>query len=77
MRLSERITTTPLPFFTGMKTYAAWPVWKDSARAEVKFHPMPRRQAVRLFHDARRYERQTRKFGRQDGAIGRNGLAIL
>ena len=77
MRLSERITTTPLPFFTGMKTYAAWPVWKDSARQEVKFHPMPRRQAVRLFHDARRYERQTRQFGRQDGAIGRNGLAIL
>ena len=77
MRLSERITTTPLPFFTGMKTYAAWPVWKDSARAEVKFHPMPRRQAVRLFHDARRYERQTRQFGRQDGAIGRNGLALL
>ncbi len=77
MRLSERINSTPLPFWTGPKTYAAWPVWKDSARAEVKFQPMPRRRAARLYHDARRFERQTRAPGRQDGAIGRNGLAIL
>jgi hypothetical protein len=38
---------------------------------------MPKRQAVRLWHDARRFERQTRKPGAQDGAIGRNGLAVL
>jgi len=38
---------------------------------------MPKRQAVRLYHEARRFERQTRTAGRQDGAIGRNGLAIL
>jgi hypothetical protein len=77
MRLSERINSNPLPFWAGPKTYAAWPVWKDSARAEVKFQPMPRRRAARLYHDARRFERQTRAPGRQDGAIGRNGLAIL
>jgi hypothetical protein len=67
--------------FPGMlphaRTYAAWPVWADSCRAEVRFKPMPKRQAVRLWHDARRFERQTRQPGRQDGAIGRNGLAIL
>jgi hypothetical protein len=67
--------------FPGMlphaRTYAAWPVWSDSTRAEVRFQPMPKRQAVRLWHDARRFERQTRQPNRQDGAIGRNGLAIL
>ena len=77
MRFAERINSTPLPFFTGPKTFAAWPVWKDSARAEVKFQPMPRRRAIRLYHEARRFERQTRTSGRQDGALGRNGLAIL
>jgi hypothetical protein len=76
MRLPER-STIALPGFAESKTYAAWPVWNDSARAEVKFQPLPRRKAIRLFHDARRFERQTRKPGHQDGAIGRNGLALL
>jgi hypothetical protein len=58
-------------------TYAAWPVWRDSTTREVKFQPMPKRQAVKLWHDARRFERQTRAPGKQDGAIGRNGLAVL
>jgi hypothetical protein len=38
---------------------------------------MTKRQAHQLWHDARRFERQTRKPGCQDGAIGRNGLAVL
>jgi hypothetical protein len=59
------------------KTYAAWPVWRDSTTKEVKYQPMPKKQAVRLWHDARRFERQTRATGKQDGAIGRNGLAVL
>jgi hypothetical protein len=67
--------------FPGMlpvaRTFAGWPVWKDSTSAEVKFAPMTRKAARRLWHDARRFERQTRVPGRQDGAIGRNGLAIL
>jgi hypothetical protein len=67
--------------FPGMlphaRTYAAWPVWRDSTTDEVRFQPMTKRQAVRLWHDARRFERQTRKPGHQDGDIGRNGLAIL
>jgi hypothetical protein len=58
-------------------TYAAWPVWRDSTRKEVKFQPVPKRQALKIWHDARRYERQTRQPGKQDGAIGRNGLAVL
>jgi hypothetical protein len=54
-----------------------WPVWSDSVRSTVKFAPLAKRQAVRLFHKARRFERETRQRGRQDGALGRNGLAVL
>ncbi len=56
---------------------AIWPVWSNSAKKPVKFTPMAKRQAVRLYHGARRFERQTRSYGRQDGALGRNGLAVL
>ena len=68
------------PSFPGMLpplTYAAWPVWSDSTTKEVRSQPMTKRQAVQLWHDARRFERQTREPGRQDGAIGRNGLAVV
>src|ERR1700761_8000751 len=58
-------------------THAVWPVWRDSTTKEVKFQPMPKRQALKLWHDARRYERQTRQPGKQDGAVTRNGLAVL
>jgi hypothetical protein len=62
----------PLP-----RTYAAWPVWHDSTPADVKFHPLPKKQAIRIWHQARRFERETRQPGRQDGALGRNGLFVL
>ena len=54
-----------------------WPVWSGSTRNPVRFMPQTRRQAVKRWHDARRFERQTRQRGQQDGVIGRNGLAIL
>ena len=60
-----------------VKTYAPSPVWSGSIAGEVKFRPLPKREAVRLYHRARAFERQTRRPGKQDGAIGRNGLAIL
>ena len=59
------------------RTYAAWPVWRDSTTTQVKFMPLPKKKAVRLYHQARRFERQTRQPGKQDGALGRNGLAVL
>jgi hypothetical protein len=67
----------PLPGFQQPKTYAAWPVWRDSTTAEVKFAPMSKKRAVQLFHKARAFERQTRQRGKQDGALGRNGIAVL
>ena len=56
---------------------APWPVWSGSTRKPVQFQPMPRRAAVKVWHDARRFERQTRQPNHQDGALGRNGLAVL
>jgi hypothetical protein len=60
-----------------LKTYAPSPVWRDSTTAEVKFQSMPKRLAVKLYHRAREFERRTRQPGRQDGMLGRNGLAVL
>jgi hypothetical protein len=38
---------------------------------------MKKREAGRLYHRARDFERQSRAPGRQDGALSRNGLAVL
>jgi hypothetical protein len=62
---------------SSLKTYAPSPVWRDSTTDEVKFLPMPKKAAVKLYHRARDFERRTRQPGKQDGALGRNGLAIL
>jgi hypothetical protein len=87
--MSERsLLTLPLanfmPALPGMtslsgsyKTYAPSPVWRDSTTDDVKFHPLPKKAAVKLYHRARDFERRTRQPGKQDGAITRNGLAVL
>jgi hypothetical protein len=72
-----QLVPAALPGLLIPKTYAAWPVWRDSTTRQVKFQGMPKKQAVKLYHKARRFERQTRRPGRQDGALGRNGLAVL
>ena len=59
------------------KTYAAWPVWRDSTTATVIFTPLPKKKAIKLWHKARQFERQTRQPGKQDGLLGRNGLLVL
>jgi hypothetical protein len=65
-----------LPGFTGT-TYAAWPVWSDSTRAEVRFQPMPKKAAVKLFHRARDFDRQTKRPGCHGGAVGHSALKVL
>jgi hypothetical protein len=62
--------------FPGMRTYAPWPVWRDSVAGSVRWAPMTKRQARAILDDLQRWERQTRTAGRQDGVIGRNGLAV-
>lgn len=78
------IRPTLLPSFGSTLSYAAFPVWKDSARSEVKFVPLSKKQAVKIFHDARRFERQTATtrvdaYGRRStqGKLGRMGLLVL
>ena len=66
-----------LPGMTGPKTCAPFPVWRDSTAEPVKWQRMPKKAAVKLWHRARDFERRTREKGRQDGVLGRNGLAVL
>jgi Helix-turn-helix domain len=65
-----------IPHHIARTTHATWPVWKGSTTKEVRFQPMARKAAVRLWHKLRRFERQTRQHGRQDGRVGRSGLAV-
>lgn len=64
-------------FYNSGSARVVYPVHKGSTASDVKFFPLSKRQAAKIYHDARRFERRTRKPGNQDGAIGRNGLAIL
>jgi hypothetical protein len=66
-----------LPGFTGPNTYAAWPVWSDSTRTEVRFQPIPKKAATRLWHRARDFDRQTRRKDRHGGAVGHSALQVL
>lgn len=76
-----------LPGFQQNKTFAAHKVWRGSARGAIKTPPLSRQAAARLYHDARRFERQTRgrvesayrpgKISAREGRIGQAGLAVL
>jgi hypothetical protein len=70
-------TSPPLPGLAGLKTYATWPVWRDSVRGEVRLAPLPKKEAARRWHKARRFDRQTHTPGKHGGVIGRTGLAVL
>jgi hypothetical protein len=65
-----------LPAFNGGKTYAAWPVWSGSVCGEARFAPMPKKRALRLYHQARAWNRQKRA-GRYGGGIGGAALRVL
>jgi hypothetical protein len=66
-----------LPGFQGPKTYATWPVWSGSTTKEIRFQPMPKKAAVKLFHRARDFDRQTRTKGKHGGALGHTALQVL
>jgi hypothetical protein len=67
-----------LPFsFPLPQTYAAWPVWSDSTTTDVRFQPMPKKAAVRLWHRARDFDRSTHQPGHHGGAVGHTGLQVL
>jgi hypothetical protein len=69
----------PFPDFagTGQKTYAAWPVWSGSTTQEIRYQPMPKKAATKLWHRARAFDRQTRRKDRHGGAVGHAALQVL
>jgi hypothetical protein len=68
----------PLPGFTALaRTYAPWPVWTGSTTAPVRFAPLAKKAAVRLWHRARDFDRGTHQPGHHGGALGHTGLAVL
>ena len=82
MSLNQATFSAGTSLFGGLippapKTYAAWPVWHDSTTKEVRFQPMKRKEAAKLWHKLRKYENQNKQPGHQDGAIGRNGILIM
>ena len=66
-----------LPGFAGSTTYAAWPVWSQSTTKEIRFQPLPKKAATRLWHRARDFDRQTRRKDRHGGAVGHSALQVL
>lgn len=68
----------PLPGLTALvQTYAPCPVWAGSVAKPVRFAPMPKKAAVRLWHRARDFDRATHEPGRHGGTVGRTALAVL
>jgi hypothetical protein len=66
-----------LPGFSAPQAYGAWPVWSDSTTKPIRFAPMPKKAAVRLWHRARDFDRGTHQPGRHGGAVGPTALAVL
>ena len=76
---AQCLPSLPFPGFAGLgpKTYAAWPVWKDSTTKEIRFTPIPKKAATRLWHRARDFDRQTRRKDHHGGAVGHAALQVL
>jgi hypothetical protein len=74
---AQCLPALPFPGFTGPKTYAAYPVWSDSTTKEIKFQPLPKKVATRLYHRARDFDRKTNKAGCHGGAVGHTALKVL
>ena len=53
------------------------PVHRGSTRKPVNWRRMNRKQAVKLFHTARRLDARTKVRGRHGGLIGHAGLQVL
>jgi hypothetical protein len=67
-----------LPGCTALgRTYAPWAVWSGSVANPVRFAPLAKKAAVRLWHRARDFDRGTHEAGRHGGAVGPTGLAVL
>ena len=77
--LAQCLPIFPLPGLAGSETHAPWPVWSASTAADVRFQPLAKKAAVKLWHRARDFDRQTRQpgSGRHGGAVGHAALQVL
>jgi hypothetical protein len=86
--MSRRLLMLPLANFMpslpgmtalsgSMRTYAPSPVWSDSTTKTVKFQPLPKKAATRIWHRARDFDRQTRRKDCHGGAVGHAALQVL
>jgi hypothetical protein len=69
-----------LPGFTAQTSYAPSLVWSGSTRLKVRFQPLTRKAAARLWHRARDFDRQTRKSRgtrAHGGRLGPTALQVL
>ena len=76
---AQSLPALPFPGFTGggPKTFAAWPVWRDSTTTEIRFQALPKKAATRLWHRARDFDRKTRRKDHHGGAVGHAALQVL
>src|SRR4051812_28278759 len=52
-------------------------VWRDSTAAPIRFIPITRKQATRIWQKARRLDMRTSRTGRHGGMVGRSALTVL
>ena len=76
MRLLFPAVPLPIPALEA-PTRAPWPVWSGSVAKPVRFAPMAKKAAVRLWHRARDFDRGTHQPGRHGGAVGPTALQVL
>jgi hypothetical protein len=70
--------TIPLPIPPlDAATKAPWPVWSGSTTTPIRFAPMAKKAAVRLWYRARDFDRGSHEPGRHGGAVGHTALAVL
>ena len=76
MRLLFPAVPLPIPALEA-PTRAPWPVWSGSVAKPVRFAPMAKKAAVRLWHRARDFDRGTHQPGRHGGSVGHAALPVL
>jgi hypothetical protein len=52
-------------------------VWSDSTRETIEFPCLSRKEAAKLWHRARDFDRKTHEPGKHGGALGPNAMAVL
>lgn len=62
---------------TSPKSYARAPVWSNSTRNPIRWIGIGKKQASKIWHSARIWDRQTRARSRHGGIIGRSALSVL